>query len=31
MLVGYDLATQSSRPLEDDEREALTAGLLPVD
>ncbi len=30
-LVGFDMATQASRPLEDDEREALTAGLLPVD
>jgi len=28
-LVGFDLETQSSRPLDDDEREALTAALVP--
>ncbi len=28
-LVGFDLETQSSRRLDDDEREALTAALLP--
>ncbi len=27
--VGFDLASQASRPLDDDEREALTAALLP--
>ena len=30
-LVGFDLAEQTSRVLDDDEREALSAGLLPVD
>jgi acyl-CoA thioesterase FadM len=29
-LVGFDQAEQTSRPLDDDEREALTAALLPV-
>jgi acyl-CoA thioester hydrolase len=29
-LVGFDLATQTSRRLDDDEREALTAAMLPV-
>ena len=29
-LVGFDLETQKSRPLDDDEREALTAAMLPV-
>lgn len=29
-LVGFDLQNQRSRPLDDDEREALTAALLPV-
>ena len=29
-LVGFDLSTQSSRQLDDDEREALSAALLPV-
>jgi len=28
--VGFDLDTQASRPLDDDEREALSAALLPV-
>lgn len=28
-LVGFDLANQSSRPLDDDEREALEAALVP--
>ena len=27
--VGYDVEAQASRPLDDDEREALTAALLP--
>jgi hypothetical protein len=29
-LVGFDQATQASRRLDDDEREALTAALLPA-
>ena len=28
--VGFDLDTQASRRLDDDEREALTAALLPA-
>jgi acyl-CoA thioester hydrolase len=29
-LVGFDLSTQRSRPLDDDERQALSAALLPA-
>jgi acyl-CoA thioesterase FadM len=29
-LVGFDLETQKSRPLDDDEREALTAAIAPA-
>jgi acyl-CoA thioester hydrolase len=30
-LVGFDLASQGSRPLDDDEREALLAAMVPAD